>query len=134
MTDARREWCDLADAIAAAAPPRQTVHHIVEANLVASNQVLAALGAEGYEFDWGWLFPDEAWMKRLGYFDVDAQPALALLRALTAYVAALLGRDASLLSRTIRLRDSSDGAPYTITVEAILQREVEHAREHLGGQ
>ena len=132
MSDALRDWCDLADAIVAASPPRETVHHIVEANLGASNQILAALGAEGYEYDWGWLFPDDAWTARLGYAQVDAQLALALLRARTAYVAALLARDAALLSRTIRLRDSADGAPYTITVEGILRREVEHAREHLG--
>lgn len=110
---------------------RATVHHIVEANLVASNMILVALGAEGHEFDWSWLIPDEAWMARLGYEDIPIEPAIELFRAITKYFAALLARDPSLLQRAIRLRDSGDSEPYSITVGEILAREVSHAREHL---
>jgi hypothetical protein len=125
------EWLALPDAIERANPAPGTVHHLLEANLVASNMILAALGADGYEFDWSWLMPDEGWVARLGYEQVAAEPALELFRSLTKYFAALLGRDPSLLQRTIRLRNSGDSEPYSITVAEILDREVDHAREHL---
>lgn len=124
------EWTALPDMLERATS-RETVHHILEANLVASNMILAALGAEGHEFDWSWLIPDEAWMARLGYKDIPIEPAIELFRALTKYFSALLARDPSLLQRTIRLRDSGDSEPYSITVEEILAREIDHAREHL---
>ena len=125
------EWAALPDTIERAAPAPEIVHHLLEANLVASNMILAALGAEGYQFDWGWLFPDDAWNARLGYAKMDAEPAIALFRALTKYFSALLGRDPSVMQRTIRLKDSGDSEPYSITVEEILSRELDHAREHL---
>jgi len=37
---------------------REYVHHLVEANLVASNIVLAALGKPGCTYDWSWVTPD----------------------------------------------------------------------------
>lgn len=123
------EWVALPDAIERARP--ETVHHLLEANLVASNMIIAALGTDGYEFDWAWLVPDEEWNARLGYAKVDVAPAIELFRALTKYISALLSRDPSLMQRTIRLRDSGDSEPYSITVEEILSREVGHAREHL---
>src|SRR6478609_10999961 len=110
----------------------ETVHHLLEANLVASNMIIAALGTDGYEFDWSWLIPDEQWNARLGYANVPVEPAIELFRALTKYISALLSRDPSLMQRTIRLRDSGDSEPYSITVEGILAREVDHAHEHLG--
>lgn len=124
------EWAALPDRLERVSE-RETVHHLLEANLVASNMILAALGTDGYEFDWSWLVPDEQWVKRLGYGDVAVEPAIELFRALTKYFSALLGRDPSLLQRTIRLRNSGDSEPYMITVAEILAREVEHAREHL---
>jgi hypothetical protein len=124
------EWTALPDRLERVTA-RETVHHLLEANLVASNMILAALGTDSYEFDWSWLVPDEQWMDRLGYENVPIEPALELFRALTKYFSALLQRDPSLLQRTIRLRDSGDAAPYTITVEEILAREVAHAREHI---
>ncbi|HEY2323935.1 MAG TPA: hypothetical protein VGJ82_13855 [Thermoanaerobaculia bacterium] len=124
------EWAALPDRLERVSE-RETVHHLLEANLVASNMILAALGTDGYEFDWSWLVPDEQWVKRLGYGDVAVEPAIELFRALTKYFSALLGRDPSLLQRTIRLRNSGDSEPYVITVAEILAREVEHAREHL---
>lgn len=123
------EWAALSDAIEGA--PRETVHHLLEANLVASNMIIAALGTDEYEFDWAWLVPDDEWRARLGYDHVDERPALELLRALTRYLAALLSRDPKLMQRRIRLRDSGSSEPYAISVEDILKREIEHAREHL---
>jgi hypothetical protein len=125
------EWAGLPDAIKRAIPARETVHHLLEANLVASNMIIAALGTDEYEFDWAWLVPDEQWRARLGYAEVDEQPALELFRALTKYVSALLTRDPSLMQRRIRLRDSASSEPYAISIEDILSRELDHAREHL---
>jgi hypothetical protein len=146
--DTLREWNDIPDRIehsiqdltpdrldvrggSEGMSARETVHHLLEANLVAANMIIAALGTDEYEFDWGWLFPDREWMARLGYDTVDIEPAMALLRSLAGYISALLNREPSLMSRKIRLRDSGDSEPYAITVEGILAREVEHARGHL---
>jgi hypothetical protein len=93
--------------------------------------ILAALGTDEYEFDWAWLFPDEQWRERLGYDHIDERLALELFRALSKYVRALLQRDPNLMQRRIRLRDSGDSEPYAISVEEILKRELDHAREHL---
>jgi hypothetical protein len=125
------EWAALPDAIERSVPPRETVHHLLEANLVASNMIIAALGTDEYEFDWAWLVPDDAWRARLGYDELDERPALELFRALTKYIAALLTRDPALLQRRIRLRASTSSEPYAISIEGILSRELDHAREHL---
>jgi hypothetical protein len=125
------EWAALPDAIERAMPPRETVHHLLEANLVASNMIIAALGTDEYLFDWGWLVPDERWRERLGYEHVDERLALELFRALARYISSLLTRDPKLMQRCIRLKDSGDGETYAISIEGILARELEHAREHL---
>ena len=130
------EWAALPDVVERAFRDRSldtpaTVHHLLEANLVASNMIIAALGTDEYEFDWVWLIPDEQWNARLGYADVDVEPAIELFRALAKYISALLSRDPALMQRRIRLRDSDSSEPYAISIEGILAQEIEHAREHL---
>ena len=46
---------------------RETVHHVVESNLVACTIAIAAAGTGGCTFDCSWLNPDRAWMERMGY-------------------------------------------------------------------
>lgn len=104
---------------------REIIHHIVEANLVASNLILAALGADEPHYEWSWMMPDEKWMQRLGYANVDVAPALTLFAALTPHIAALL--DEEKLKRRLRFA----GSDQVKTIEEILRDEVEHAREHL---
>src|ERR1043166_6882486 len=117
------EWAALPDAIERAMAPRETVHHLLEANLVASNMIVAAPGPAEYLFDWTWLFPDDAWNERLGYAQVDERLAIELFRALTKYISALLTRDPKLMQRRIRLKDSGNSEPYAISIEGILARE-----------
>ena len=38
---------------------RETVHHIVEANLVAASMLIAARGKPGTAYDWTWLVPNQ---------------------------------------------------------------------------
>ena len=68
---------------------QEYAHHLVEANLVASNIILAALGSPGCTYDWSWVIPDEKWMKRLRYDRAPLEPALELLEALCAHVVGL---------------------------------------------
>ena len=106
-------------------------HHLVEANLVAASIVLAAVGSpdgEG-EYDWAWLVPDEAWMRRLGYRRLPVEPALALLDALCIHLAAVLGGSPEALRRSVALRGST--GVERRTVEEILRAECEHAEQHL---
>src|SRR6202165_3544066 len=58
------------------------VHHLVEANLIASHVILAALGKPGCTYDCSWVTPDKGWMSRLSYDRAPIEPALALHESL----------------------------------------------------
>jgi hypothetical protein len=70
---------------------QEYAHHLVEANLVASTIILAALGRPGCTYDWSWVIPDREWMKRLGYDKAPLEPAIELLESLCAHVSASRG-------------------------------------------
>ena len=108
---------------------REYVHHLVEANLVASTIVLAALGRPGTRYDWSWLVPDARWMKRIGYARAPVEPALRLLDAVTAHVAGLVRRTPRGMARRVALRGSSGTTRRT--VRQLLEEETAHARHHL---
>ena len=110
---------------------RENVHHLVEANLVAANMIVAALATDGGYFDWTWLNPNKSWMRRVGYDSAAVGPAIKVLRALSQHMSTLLANNPRAFSRTVQLRDTSDGPRYIMTVEGILRQEVEHADEHL---
>ena len=110
---------------------RETVHHLVEANLIASNIVISALARSGSPFDWTWVYPGGAWMSRMGYSTVPIGPAISTLRSLTRHFAAILSALDDGLDRTVELWDSPEAPHYKKTVGQILLDEVNHAREHL---
>jgi len=110
---------------------REYVHHIVESNLVASNIVLAALGSPGCRYDWSWVLPNGAWMKRLGYDELPIGTSLALLEALVLHLTAVLRRSPAALRRTVRLLDRPGAALRRRMVAQVLADECEHARHHL---
>ncbi len=110
---------------------RETVHHLVEANLVASNIMLAALAKSGATYDWSWVMPDGVWMRRVGYTTAPVGPALSLLRALGEFFAAVLSSATGGLERHVRLLDAPGAATYKRTVKQILAQEVAHAGKHL---
>ena len=109
---------------------RETVHHLVEANLVASNIIIAALANSGSTYDWTWVNPNASWMRRLGYDKAPVGPALSTLGALSHHLLALLSVTDG-LQRTVQLYDAPGAPRYTKTVSQILSDEVSHAREHL---
>ncbi|HKB71174.1 MAG TPA: hypothetical protein VKH46_10055 [Thermoanaerobaculia bacterium] len=105
------------------------VHHLVEANLVASSIVLAALGNPGCDYDWSWLVPDAGWTKRLGYRRLPVDPAIRLLEALCAHVGGVLRGAPGGMRRLVRLRGSESVSRKT--VEGVLREECDHAELHL---
>jgi hypothetical protein len=109
---------------------RETVHHLVEANLVAASIMIAALGKTGCVYDWSWLFPNLEWTQRMGYERVPIEPALATLRALVEHVGGVIAASDG-FGHEVQLRDSPGAALYTKTVEDLLRQEAEHAAEHL---
>ena len=109
---------------------RETVHHIVEANVVAASIVVAALGSPGSVYDWSWMLPFGPWMERMRYREKPIAPALRLLDALNAYVAAQIEPLPDGLQRIVRLRDRPDAEPRSATVADVLYQEYEHARDH----
>ncbi|HVS09021.1 MAG TPA: DinB family protein [Planctomycetota bacterium] len=110
---------------------RETVHHVAEANVVAASIVIAALGSPGCVYDWSWMMPFGKWMERLRYDRKPIAPALRLIEALNAYVAAQLEPLEDGLERTVRLRDEPGAEPHAVSVAEVLLQEAEHAREHL---
>jgi hypothetical protein len=110
---------------------RETVHHLVEANLVAATIMIAALGRSGCTYDWSWLFPDVAWAGRAGYTNAPVEPALDTLAALGRHVSGLITASPDGYEREVRLVDAPGAEPYTRTVQEVLSQEVEHARGHL---
>ena len=112
--------------------PRETVHHLVEANIVACSMMIAALGASGSVYDWSWLYPNTRWVERMGYSKIPVEPALAALKGLCRQFANLINARPDALRCEVRVFDSPGAETYTLTVAAILQQELDHAAEHLG--
>jgi hypothetical protein len=110
---------------------RETVHHMVESNLVAGTAVIAAVGTSGCTYDCSWLNPDRAWMERMGYTHAAVAPAIDALSALCRYVAALLSAAPDALRREVKLLGAPGTEPYLMTVEQMIRLEVEHVRHHL---
>jgi hypothetical protein len=110
---------------------RETVHHLVEANLVASNILLSALARSGAVFDWSWVMPNAAWMQNMRYATAPVGPAIKALRALQEHLAAVIENIPDALGREVKLLDAPSAAPHTETVAGILRQEIEHALQHL---
>jgi len=110
---------------------REYVHHLVEANLVASNIVLAALGKPGCTYDWSWVTPDARWMTRLGYDRAPIDPALNLLESLCAHVAGIVRGAPGNVRRHVKLLDAPGAGLRKHTVQEVLHEECEHAQHHL---
>jgi hypothetical protein len=110
---------------------REYAHHLIEANLVASNIILAALGRPGCTYDWSWVIPDRQWMKRLGYDRAPLEPAIRLLEALVAHVSGIARRAPGSMKRHVKLLDSPGARLRRRTVKQVLEDECEHALHHL---
>ena len=76
--------------------------------MVASSIVIAALGMPGSTYDRSWMLPFGPWMERLPYKSLPIPASLAALRALNAWVAAVVGQLPDGLSREVCLRDSAE--------------------------
>jgi hypothetical protein len=110
---------------------REYVHHLVEANLVTSTIVLAALGRPGCKFDWSWLIPDTVWMRRLRYDRLPVDPAIDLLESLCLHVAGVVRQAPGSMRRKVRLVGSQSRRASHRTLGQVLEDECEHARHHL---
>lgn len=110
---------------------RETVHHLVEANLVMSNILLSALARPGRRYDWSWVVPDRMWMRRMQYDRAPVEPALALLEAMGAYVDGLLRGSPGTMKRHVRLFAGPGRKLERRTVRQLLEEQCEHARDHL---
>ena len=109
----------------------ETVHHVVEANIVAASMIIAAIGKDGATYDWTWLYPNADWIKRLGYAKAPIKPAIKMLDCMNEHIANLVRVNPKVLKRKVTLRDSPDSELYTMTVEQLMDHEVSHAIDHL---
>jgi uncharacterized damage-inducible protein DinB len=109
----------------------ETVHHLAEANIVAASMIIAAIGKDGAPYDWTWLYPNYDWVKRLGYPKAPIKSAIKMLDCMNEHIANLVRVNPKVLKRKVTLRDTPEGEQYTMTVEQIMNHEVEHAIGHL---
>lgn len=109
----------------------ETVHHVVEANIVAASMIIAAIGKDGATYDWTWLYPNLDWIKRMGYANTPLKPPIKMLDCMNEHIANLVRVNPKVLKRKVTLRDTPDGEQYTMTVEEIMNHEVSHAIDHL---
>lgn len=110
---------------------REYVHHLIEANIIASTIVIAALGKPGSVYDWSWVQPEGEWVTRLGYNRVALEPGLALLELLCRYITLVVRTSPRGLAGHVQLKDTGAGALDKRTVEQVLRDEWEHAQHHL---
>ena len=110
---------------------REQTHHLVEAHVVASSIVIAGLGMPGSTYDWSWMLPFGPWMERLPYRSLPLPVSLDALRALNAWVAAVVAGTQDGLSRELQLRDEPGAEPRRVSVADVLQQEVDHTAEHV---
>lgn len=110
---------------------RRYVHHIVEANLIASHVILFALAKPGCIYDWSWVTPDKDWMIRLSYDSAPIGQAVHLLEALSRHLSNLIVLNPRSLKQSVNLLDIPGGVPRKSTIERLLQDEVSHANNHI---
>jgi hypothetical protein len=111
---------------------RETVHHLVEANLIASNIMIAALAGTCSAYDWSWVNPNTAWMERLGYRSAPIGPALTMLHALCDHMAGLIRTVPGALERHVQLLDAPGAKLCSRTVGDLVKEQVEHVEGHIG--
>lgn len=109
----------------------ETVHHVVESNIVAASMIIAAIGKDGTTYDWTWLYPNLEWIKRMGYANVPIKPAVKMLDCMNEHIANLVRVNPKVLKRKVTLFDTPGGDTYTMTVEQIMSHEASHAIDHL---
>ena len=109
----------------------ETVHHLVEANVVMSNILLSAMARPGRRYDWSWVVPDRLWMTRMRYDRTPIGPALDLLEALVSHVIALLRSSPGAMKRPVRLYAGPGRRLERRTVRQLLEAECGHAADHL---
>ena len=110
---------------------RETVHHLVESNLVACGIAIAAVGKSGCTHDCSWMKPDRSLMERMGYTRAAVAPAIDALSGLCRHVTSILSAAPDALRSEVKLLEAPGAEPYTMSVEQMLRLEVEHVREHL---
>jgi len=110
---------------------RETVHHLVEANLVASTIMIAGLAKSGCVYDWSWVTPDASWMQRVGYTTAPVRPALDTLQALCEHIGGMIRSTSDGFLRQVQLLDAPGAKLYTRTVKDLLAQQIEHAEDHL---
>jgi hypothetical protein len=111
---------------------RETVHHIVEANIVAASMTIAALGSEKATYDWSWLWPGRDWCDRMRYDAVPLDAAITTLNGLIQHIVNMVHVRDDAATRKVSVHDTPGATPYFLTVAQILHQEAKHADEHLG--
>ncbi len=109
----------------------ETVHHIVEANIVAASMLIAALGSEKASYDWSWLWPGRDWCDRMHYATVPLDAAIMTLNGLVNHIVNMIHVRDDAFERKVSVHDLPGETPYFRTIAEILQQEAKHVDEHV---
>jgi len=110
---------------------RETVHHIVEANIVAASMMIAALGSDRATLHWAWLWPGRDWGDRMHYDPVPPEAALTTLDGLIQHIVNMIRVRDDAGERKVSVHDLPGDTPYFRTIAEILVQEAKHVDEHL---
>jgi hypothetical protein len=110
---------------------RETVHHIVEANIVAASMLIAALGSDRATYDWSWLWPGRDWCDRMRYDAVPLDAAITTLNGLIRHIVNMINVRPDAAERKVSVHDLPGETLYFRTIPEILHQEAKHVDEHL---
>jgi hypothetical protein len=110
---------------------RETVHHLVEANIVAASMMIAALGSEKATYDWSWLWPGRDWCDRMRYEAVPLDASVATLNGIIQHISNMIRVRDDAASRRVSVHDLPGETPYFRTIAEIIDQEARHVDEHL---
>lgn len=111
---------------------RETIHHLVEANIVAASMMIAALGSEKATYDWSWLWPGRDWCDRMRYNAVPLDASVSTLNGIIQHIANIIHLRDDAASRKVSVHDTPGATPYFMTVAQIIDHEGKHVDEHIG--
>ncbi|UCG51869.1 MAG: DinB family protein [Candidatus Latescibacterota bacterium] len=111
---------------------REIVHHIVDADALTKNMVMAALGNSGCTFELDWYDPTNTWARTLDYSHRPVESALQLLRANHAYLGELLEHLPDGHRRCVRSERFQRRGTQSLTVAELIDIQTRHATHHIG--
>ena len=110
---------------------RQIAHHIVDADFLVQNIILAALGNSGCRYDQSWYQTDNSWVETLAYAKRPLQPSLNLFEVSHKNVLTLIWHIPDAMERRAQVRIENNPDWQKVTVRNLILGRLFHTDHHL---